>query len=130
MHLTQQRRHTTALRLTILWGALTVVYLTAVAHRVIALGEPVALPTYAGFSAIAAVWFTLVDSVHPRDVWKAGAITSLLGSIVLNAAIISRAYMTSRTIPALRVLFTLLLFAGLLSTTIHSGRFLKHKDKE
>jgi hypothetical protein len=130
MHLTQPLLHAGVLRLLVLWGALTGVYLGAVLYRVIALGAPVALPTYAGFSAIAAVWFALVDAVHPRDALRAATITSLAASIALNAAIISRAIVTSRAIPVLRVVFTLLLFAGLLSTTLRVERHLTHKDEQ
>jgi hypothetical protein len=130
MHLTPPVNHAAALRLILLWGALTGVYMAAVLYRIIAMREPVALPTYAGFTAVAAVWFALADAVHPRDLWGASAITSLLASIALNAAIIARAYMISRTIPGLRIVFTLVLFAGLISTTLHAERHLNHKDKE
>jgi hypothetical protein len=130
MQLTQPVNRTAARRLAILWGVLTGVYVAAVLYRSIALRKPVALPTYAGFSAVAAVWFTLADAVHPRDLWRASAITSLLASIALNAAIIARAFTISRAIPGLRIVFTLVLFAGLINTTLHAERHLKHKDKE
>jgi hypothetical protein len=76
----------------------------------------VVLSTYAGLAAVTAVWFAILDSFLPRNALRAGAITSLAASITLNAAIISRTIMTGRAIPVARVLFTLLLLTGLLTT--------------
>jgi hypothetical protein len=119
-----------ALRLVILWGALTGVYLAAVIYRVVVLHEPVGLPTYAGFSAVAAVWFSLLDAVHPREALRIGAIASLGASIIANAAIISRAFVASRGTPVLRILFTLLLLIALLNSTLQFPHHRTHKDKE
>jgi hypothetical protein len=131
MQLTDQSDRTGVVRLTVLWAVLTGAYLAVVLYRATALHTALGLSSYAGFSAVAAVWFALIDTVHPHEVLRAGAITALLASITLNAAIISLTFRTDPATSAARVIFTLLLFAGLLTTKFRGPRRrINDKDNE
>ena len=130
MQLIQLRDHSGARRLMIMWGALTGIYLIAVLYRLLVLHQPVGLPTYAGVSAVAGVWFALIDSASPRDAFKVGAIASLLTSVALNAGIITRAVLTGRAVPLARFLFTVLLLIGLLNATLRTQRHFTRKETE
>lgn len=116
-------------RFTRLWGALTGVYLATVLYRLFALHHTPGLPTYAGLSAIAAVWLSLFDAGSPHDVFRLGAITSLFASVTLNLAVITRAVVAGRTIPVTRSLFTILLMICLFRMTWQELRQVNHKEK-
>lgn len=119
-----------ARRLMLMWGVLTGVYLAAVIYRVLALQQAARLPTYAGFSAAAAVWFALINTVSPREALKLGALVSLAASVVLNATIVVQTVVSGRSIPGARFTFTVLLVIGFLDTTPDAQRMARFKEPE
>ena len=120
--------HAAARRFTLFWGGLTGVYLAAVFYRLLALHHAPGLPTYAGFSAVTAVWLALGDSLHPRSALRIGAMVSLFASVTLNAAVITRTVVSGRAVPVARSLFTLLLLVELLRMTLRELRQLNLKE--
>lgn len=104
-------------RFTVLWTALTLAYLAAVAHRTVGLHAPPGLPTLAAFSAVLAVWLELFVMLTGRTLLDFGVASALFASVTLNTAILVRAALHDRALILTRTGFTVLLLIVLIWKT-------------
>ena len=72
------------------------------------LHAPPGLPSFAGFSAVAAVWADYFAFVRDRILLRLCVLLSLLAAIGFNTAIIARRILETQTLSAGRTLVTLL----------------------
>ena len=95
-------------RFPLLWGTLTATYAFAIAYRAVVLQLPPGLPTFAGFSAVAAVWLDYYAFVRSRILLRFGVILSLLTAAGFNAAILAQRAIAGQAFSFGRLLATLL----------------------
>lgn len=95
-------------RFPLLWGVLTCVYATAVVYRAVIMDALPGLASFAGFSAVAAVWLDYSAFVHDRLVLRVWVLLSLLAAAGFNAAIIAKGLSHAHSFAVGRSLITLL----------------------
>jgi hypothetical protein len=95
-------------RFPLLWGLLTATYAAGVVYRALVTHIPPGLPSFAGISAVTAVWLDYLTFVRDRLLLRYGVLLSLLAALVLNTAIIARRILEAHTLSVGRMLATLL----------------------
>ena len=108
-----QREITFLRQFAVLWGLLTAVYLGTTLYRALAYHISPAYPTYAGRSAVLAVWLDIFAVVRSRTILRLAVMLTLLSSVLLSGAVVVTAALHGRRLLIGRTAFTIL-FAILL----------------
>lgn len=109
-------------------------YAAAVIYRAIVYDVAPGYPTFAGFSAILAVWLDYYSFVRSRFWLRLGVIAAVFASVALNLTIITRLILEGRSVPLGRSAFTLLFLILLYDKTrdvlAHRAKFkgLPHEE--
>jgi len=100
--------HGISRRFPLLWGMLTCTYALAVGYRAIVSHVPPGLPSFAGFSAVGAVWLDYFAFVRDRILLRLCVLVSLLAAAGFNAAILAKGIADAHTLSPGRAIVTLL----------------------